>query len=767
MFHSPFSKSLTALAIASALNISPALAEDGHGDVFSRIATFPVFLNTAIDQPTVAEIVAASEDGNILVYTDSKGGNIGFVDIADPAHPQPLGTVAVGGEPTSVAIVGNYALVAVNTSPSFVAPSGKLLVVNIATHSIVSTIDLGGQPDAVAISPDRRYAAVVIENQRDEELGDGAPPQTPAGYLTIVDLVGGPGGWTTRKVNLTGLPGMLYAADPEPEYVAINHNNVAVVTLQENNHIALVNLATGKVVDHFSAGTVNLDRIDTNENDLIELNSSLTSVPREPDGVTWISNSEFATADEGDLNGGSRGFTIYDTSGTVRYAAGNSVEHTIVRHGHYPEDRSENKGNEPENVAAARYGKDNLLFVGSERASVVLVYQMMNPLKPKLLQVLPSAVKPEGLLTIPQRKLLVVASEEDARDDKIRAALTIYRQGAQATYPTVISKNRAGGTPIPWGALSGLAADPQKKRTVYAIHDSFYDKSRIFVMDAHNEPAVIRKEIVLHDAMGKLAAVQASMVNGDGTVHLDPEGIAVSDDGGFWIVSEGGGTVGDAQRPFETLNLLLKIGKDGVIERVVTLPAAVNARQVRFGFEGVTSVGTGQNEVIYVAFQREWAGDPKGKVRIGRYTTATGAWNFYYYPLDRPTSANGGWVGLSELTAVGDDEFIVVERDDQSGADAVIKRIYKFSVANLNPMVDEGGIPGFPVVSKHLVHDLMPDLKATGGQVLEKIEGLTVLHNGDVLVVNDNDGVKDSNGETRLLRLEKLLGDHNGHDEGH
>ena len=51
----------------------------------------------------------------------------------------------------------------------------------------------------------------------------------------------------------------------------------------------------------------------------------------------------------------------------------------------------------------------------------------------------------------------------------------------------------------------------------------------------------------------------------------------------------------------------------------------------------------------------------------------------------------------------------------------------------------------------------MPDLRVTGGQVLEKIEGLTVLRNGDVLVVNDNDGVNDSNGETQLLKLKKPL----------
>jgi hypothetical protein len=43
-----------------------------------------------------------------------------------------------------------------------------------------------------------------------------------------------------------------------------------------------------------------------------------------------------------------------------------------------------------------------------------------------------------------------------------------------------------------------------------------------------------------------------------------------------------------------------------------------------------------------------------------------------------------------------------------------------------------------------LVRDLIPDLKADNGLVLEKVEGLTVLPNGDALIVTDNDGVTDS-----------------------
>jgi DNA-binding beta-propeller fold protein YncE len=281
----------------------------GHGRYFERVATLPVFLNTEIDEETVSEIVAATEDGRTLVYTDSAQEKIGFVEITDPLAPVADGTVDVGGEPTSVAVRGEWALVAVNTSETYTNPSGVLQVVAIATRTIVRTIDLGGQPDSIAISPDGQYAAIAIENERDEDAGDGRPPQSPPGFLVVVDLVGGPASWGIRQVELVGLAER-FPEDPEPEFVSVNEKNIAVVTLQESNHIVLVELSTGDVVRHFSAGTVDLRKVDILENDLIHQVDSLDGVPREPDGVVWISSRRFATADEGDLDGGSRGVTV-------------------------------------------------------------------------------------------------------------------------------------------------------------------------------------------------------------------------------------------------------------------------------------------------------------------------------------------------------------------------------------------------------------------------------------------------------------------------
>ena len=734
---------------------------------FNRVATFAVCSQIGSscesDGVTAAEIAAASTDGMTVIYTNSPKGEIGFVDITDTTNPKPLGSVAAGGEPTSVAVLGNYAVVGVDTSTSFTAPAGKLLVVDIAKRELIATIDMGGQPDSVAVSKDGNYIAVVLENQRDETLNGGALPQLPAGALKIVDVTGAPSTWKIRSVDLTGIA-TLYGTDPEPEYVAINDDNIAVVTLQENNHIALVDLKSAKVTTHFSAGSITLAKVDLTDErpNRISLNETQANRLREPDGVTWISNTRFAIANEGDLNGGSRSFSVMNTSGVVEFDSGTSLDYLAVRLGHYNDRRSDAKGNEPENVAFARYQSTDYLFVASERSSLLAVFDMSNPVKPVLKQALPGAISPEGILTIPSRGLVISASEVDDRSMPARSALNIYAyQKASAAYPTLQSADRSDGTPIPWAAMSGLAAATDGN-TVYGIEDSFFGGNRIFGIDVSQKPAVIKSEITIRDTDGHFAAFKATlpaakddqafdqddvskMINLDGSVNIDPEGIAIASAGGFWVASEGAGskTAYETKRNITSANLIFKVSVAGVIERVIPLPAAMNDMQARYGFEGVTE----HNGKLVVAIQRSWdIANKSGNPLIGLFDLTTAAWSFMSYPIDPVASPYGGWVGLSEITAIGNNRYLVVERDNHMGPDARIKRIYRIDLTDKA----DGAI-----LTKTLVRDLMDDLQATKGLVLEKIEGLAVLPNGQALIVTDNDGVNDhgGGGETQLIRL--------------
>ena len=295
-----------------------------------------------------------------------------------------------------MAFTSGYVVSCANTSEDYVNTSGVLVVLNPEDGAIVTTIELGGQPDSIAVSEDNNYAVIAIENERDEDLGDGEIPQAPAGFVVIVDTTDvDPNNWSISTVDVTGLDGVYEPSDPEPEFVAINSDNVAVVTMQENNAIVLIDLPTGTVLNSFSAGTVDLYNIDVDEEDHITFESVLTAVPREPDGVVWIGTQYFATADEGDMLGGSRGFTIFNVQGEVVYTSGSDMDHIAAKYGHYPENRSGNKGNEPENLVYGVFDGQELLFVNSERANLVFVYDVRDVYAPKFLQALPAGVGPE------------------------------------------------------------------------------------------------------------------------------------------------------------------------------------------------------------------------------------------------------------------------------------------------------------------------------------------------------------------------------------
>jgi hypothetical protein len=222
----------------AAFLLSGAAAFGQGAPVFNRIATFSVVSNLPAGadpaMKTVAEIVAASADGRMLAYANAERKAVGFIDIADPAAPKSAGEVDLGGEVTSVAIVGNKALIAVVTGESKKAPAGHLATVDLASRRVEARCDFGGQPDSVAKSPDGRFLAVAVENERDENLDKGKIPQLPAGDLKVFTLAGGvPDYGSMKSVALTGLAGVA-PEDPEPEFVDVNAAGEAVITLQDD-----------------------------------------------------------------------------------------------------------------------------------------------------------------------------------------------------------------------------------------------------------------------------------------------------------------------------------------------------------------------------------------------------------------------------------------------------------------------------------------------------------------------------------------------------
>jgi len=708
------------IKILSMTSVMALTAGMAHADAFNRIASFPTSVNNAdTNAESSAEIISATEDGMTLVYSDSPLGVIGLIDITDPHNPAPKGNIDVGGEPTAVSIIANTAFVGVNTSESYTAPSGLVKAFDLGTMAETAACDLGGQPDSTATAPDGSFIAIAIENERDEDLGDGRVGQLPAGFVVTLDVVDGTLDCDTLNIiDVTGLTDIA-PEDPEPEFVDINAEGEIVVTLQENNHIVVAN--KGGVINHFSAGSVDLVGIDaTDERAALIFDESQPGRVREPDAVQWIDDTHFAIANEGDMDGGSRGWSIFNQDGALVYENGTAFERSIVEIGHYPDRRSDAKGVEPEGMEFGVFGGTPMAFILAERASVVGVYDLTNPSAPVLSQLLPSGIAPEGAVAIPSRNLFVTANEADLIEDGgVRSHVMIYElQDAVPAYPQLTS---AGADElIGWGAISGMVADTNG--IVWAVNDSFYGfQPTIFKIDTTTTPATIIDQIPV------------TRQNGDPAQKIDMEGITLDGEGGFYIASEGrtGRVIPHA---------IYHVNADGVIQfrdGEIGLPPELMAVERRFGFEGITKVG----DTLWMAVQREWADDPENHVKLVAYNLETEEWGAVLYPKAAPDT---GWVGMSEIVAHGDYVY-VIERDNQIGAAAVTKMVYRIPLADMVPAALGSDLP---VVSKQEVRDLIPDLQALNGYVVDKVEGLAIFEDGTAWISTDNDGVDDSSGET-------------------
>lgn len=172
----------------------------------------------------------------------------------------------------SLDIAGNLMAVAVSGTPKTV--QGVIAFYSIATNgslTYLKKVPVGVLPDSVAFSPDG--SAVVVANEA--ELSDtfGTDGIDPEGSISIVRVVNGVPADTAIQLGFTdfnvggnratelpsgvriGRPGASVAQDLEPEFVSISPDSrTAFITLQENNAIAVVDLASARISRIFALG---------------------------------------------------------------------------------------------------------------------------------------------------------------------------------------------------------------------------------------------------------------------------------------------------------------------------------------------------------------------------------------------------------------------------------------------------------------------------------------------------------------------------------
>lgn len=211
---------------------------------FKRIdlSALPTTVQT---NPLTANNLSVSERYNVATDVNGNGFTAGGVQSLDVTGN--LLAIAVQNTPkTSAGVVAFYTLAA-NGTPTF-----------------FKKVTVGNLPDGVMFSPDGKYLVVANEGELSNTFGTDTID--PEGSISIIAINSGIPADTATSVAFTdfnvggsryaelpatvriGRPGASVAQDLEPEYVAFSDDSkTAFVTLQENNAVASVEVATGKI----------------------------------------------------------------------------------------------------------------------------------------------------------------------------------------------------------------------------------------------------------------------------------------------------------------------------------------------------------------------------------------------------------------------------------------------------------------------------------------------------------------------------------------
>lgn len=257
------------------------------------------------------------------------------------------------------------------------------------------------------------------------------------------------------------------------------------------------------------------------------------------------------------------------------------------------------------------------------------------------------------------------------------------------------------------------------------------------------------------------AAAAIDRAHPDKTLRFDPEGVRLGRQHTLFISDEYGPYVYEFA-PSGKRTRSLKIPPQFLAPHPAATLEEENAqnssgRQPNGGMEGLAIAPDGSK--LYAIMQRPLIQDSlpgKAGKRIGTNNRileihiSTGATRELLYPLDETTN------GVSEILAVNDHLYLVIERDGRAGLEARHKKIYKVDLAGAT---DISRIPALPVTDlppqvtpakKTLLIDLLESRFGLGGErAPEKVEGLafgpTLPDGRSLLIVAIDNDFKEQN----------------------
>lgn len=238
----------------------------------------------------------------------------------------------------------------------------------------------------------------------------------------------------------------------------------------------------------------------------------------------------------------------------------------------------------------------------------------------------------------------------------------------------------------------------------------------------------------------------------------DLEGIAIAADGTFWMVDEYRPAIYHFDSTGKLIDRLIPAGTptgDGSFG-TAALPAVYAQRRTNRGFEAVALQGNKLYAFIQSAIDNpDTTGDTTSRgsrnLRVLELdvTTKTVTGEFLYILDDITGSGNARTDKLGDAVSLGNGKFLVVERDDRSGPDSN-KLIYEIDLRGatnisgittvLGKTIEQLSVAELAAAGiKPVVKNLSTNPAALGYTGVEKLEGLALINNNTLAVINDND----------------------------
>ena len=209
-----------------------------------------------------SEITAYDPFSRRLFVVNAATKSIDVLDLRDPRAPQRIGNIPVaafGDSPNSVAVHSGLVAIAVQAAPK--TNPGAVVFVEAATLRVLAHVAVGALPDMLTFTPDG--LRVLVANEGEPNSYGQADSVDPEGSVSIITVnrgrtptvatadfrafIGQEAALRAQGVRIFG-PGANAAQDLEPEFIAVAPDGrSAFVTLQENNAVATVDIASARV----------------------------------------------------------------------------------------------------------------------------------------------------------------------------------------------------------------------------------------------------------------------------------------------------------------------------------------------------------------------------------------------------------------------------------------------------------------------------------------------------------------------------------------